>query len=97
MEFYDFNQRDKNISKEKILLSHPSLSKKQAEFLISCNEKGNNYTLSHFQKQTHSSYETSRYSLEQLVELGFYKKDKIGKKFVYTCLGKNPLVSKLKD
>ncbi len=78
--------KDKNQSYKAILSSHPELSTKQAKFYVNHCDLKINYTLKDFQEYFGSSYETSRYSLEKLVELGFYKKKKIGKKFVYNAI-----------
>ncbi len=78
--------KDKNMSYKAILSSHPELSTKQAKFYVNHCDLKINYTLKDFQEYFGSSYETSRYSLEKLVEFGFYKKKKIGKKFVYNAI-----------
>ncbi len=78
--------KDKNQSYKAILSSHPELSTKQAKFYVNHSDNKINYTLKDFQDYFGSSYETSRYSLDKLVELGFYKKKKIGKKFVYNAI-----------
>ncbi len=78
--------KDKNQSYKAILSVHPELSVKQAKFYVNYCDPKINYTLKDFQEYFGSSYETSRYSLDKLVELGFYKKKKIGKKFVYNAI-----------
>ncbi len=78
--------KDKNQSYKAILSSHPELSTKQAKFYVNHCDLKINYTLKDFQEYFGSSYETSRYSLDKLVEFGFYKKKKIGKKFVYNAI-----------
>ncbi len=78
--------KDKNQSYKAILSIHPELSVKQAKFYVNYCDPKINYTLKDFQEYFGSSYETSRYSLDKLVELGFYKKKKIGKKFVYNAI-----------
>ncbi len=78
--------KDKNLSYKAILSSHPEMSLRQAKFYVNHCDIKINYTLKDFQEYFGSSYETSRYSLEKLVSLGFYKKKKIGKKFVYNAI-----------
>ncbi len=78
--------KDKNQNYKAILSSHPELSVKQAKFYVNHSDVKINYTLKDFQEYFSSSYETSRYSLDKLVELGFYKKKKIGKKFYYNAI-----------
>lgn len=78
--------KDKNLNYKAVLSAHPELSLRQAKFYVNHSDTKINYTLKDFQEYFGSSYETSRYSLEKLVELGFYKKKKIGKKFVYNAI-----------
>lgn len=78
--------KDKNQNYKAILSEHPELSIKQAKFYVNHSDVKINYTLKDFQDYFGSSYETSRYSLEKLVELGFYSKKKISKKFVYNAI-----------
>ncbi len=84
--YNSLTSKDKNQNYKAILSSNPELSIKQAKFYIAHCDVKINYTLKDFQEYFSSSYETSRYSLEKLVELGFYKKKKIGKKFVYNAI-----------
>lgn len=85
-KFNSLTSKDKNISYKAILAEYPLLSSKQAKFYVNHCDQKINYTLKDFQEFFGSSYETSRYSLEKLVELEFYKKKKIGKKFVYNAI-----------
>ena len=82
-ELSDFSVREKNITTDKLMNIYCELSQRQALFFMAHNDKKMSYTISQFKKYTTSSYETSRYSMDNLVELGFYKKQKVGKKFVY--------------
>ncbi len=85
-KYNSLTTKDKNQSYKAILSAHPELSVKQAKFYVNHCDLKINYTLKDFQDYFLSSYETSRYSLDKLVELGFYKKKKIGKKFVYNAI-----------
>ncbi len=78
--------KDKNKSYKAILSSHPYLSVKQAKFYVNHCDIKINYTLKDFQEYFGTSYETSRYSLDKLVDAGFYKKKKIGKKYIYNAI-----------
>lgn len=69
---------------KKLLEMYPRLSKKQAHFYASHCQIGLHYTIEDFQQFEHSVYETARTSMDALANLGFYKKEKINKKFVYT-------------
>ncbi len=78
--------KDKNQSYKAIMSSYPNLSVRQAKFYVNHCDLKINYTLKDFQEYFGSSYETSRYSLEKLVEAGFYTKKKIGKKYFYNAI-----------
>lgn len=60
------------------------LKKDQAYFYARHCTLGMFYTLEQYKKATKCVYETARTSMEKLVEYGYYKKMKAGKKFVYT-------------
>jgi predicted transcriptional regulator len=75
--------KEKNLSIDKIMKKDPELSEREARFYISHNHENESYTIQDFMKYTNSSYETSRYSLEHLTKMGYYTKEKVGKKFVY--------------
>ena len=63
---------------------HPQLKKKQAHFYAGHCTIGLHYTIDQFKSEEHTVYETARTSMEDLANRGFYKKEMIGKKFVYT-------------
>lgn len=63
---------------------HPSLKRKQAHFYAGHCTIGLHYTIEQFKAEEHTVYETARTSMEDLANRGFYKKEMIGKKFVYT-------------
>lgn len=68
----------------KLIQMHPYLKKKQAHFYAGHCTIGMHYTIEQFKEVEHSVYETARTSMEELKNRGFYKKELIGKKFVYT-------------
>lgn len=68
----------------KLMEVHPHLKKKQAHFYAGHCTIGLHYTIEQFKEAEHSVYETARTSMEDLAKRGFYKKEQIGKKFVYT-------------
>ncbi len=82
-KYESLSMNEKSITIKTILRDNPELSLKQAKFFVSHKNKMANYTLKDFQKYIGSSYETSRYSMDNLVNAGFYVKVKIGKKYVY--------------
>ncbi len=76
-------RRTKNLDFNKLLKMFPDLSAKQARFYVQHKTKGAYYTVNDFKTKMQTSYETARYSMEKLEDLGLYEKRKIGKKYVY--------------
>ncbi|BDU67573.1 MAG: hypothetical protein TYPL_2260 [Candidatus Tyloplasma litorale] len=77
------SEKDKNKNYVNILKKYPQLSKMQARFYIDNSKKNYKYTIKDFKEYSKSSYETSRYSLEKLVKVNLYSKEKVGKKYIY--------------
>lgn len=69
---------------EELLTQYPTCSKKQMLFYTKCAKKNHYYTIAQYMDMNNVSYETARKAMEQLVELKFYRKIKVGKKFVFT-------------
>ncbi len=61
----------------------PILRKEQIEFYVAHRECNHYYTIQNYMDFCGVCYETARYSLEHLVQEQWYKKQKVGKKFVY--------------
>ena len=72
-----------NAKAQLLCAANLNISNRQATFFIKHNSVGMSYTIDDFRKDTDSSYETSRYSLDNLVKNGFYVKKKHKKKFVF--------------
>lgn len=68
---------------QELIRRYPMLSETQLRFYVLHRELNHFYTISDYRKECQVCYETARYSLEQFVELHWYTKCKIGKKFVY--------------
>lgn len=60
------------------------LKKGEAYFYARHCTLGMYYTIDQYKKNVKCVYETARTSMEHLVELGYYSKKQVGKKFVYT-------------
>lgn len=80
--------REKAVTIKSMMRDYPMLTKNQLNFWMVHNDKHKNFTLNDYQSFVGSSYETSRYSMEKLVGQGFYKKEKVGKKFIYRPIKK---------
>ncbi len=62
---------------------YPMLQKESVHFYVTHRKLHHYYTLQEYMKECDVCYETARYSMEKLVTLQWYQKQKIGKKFVY--------------
>ena len=60
------------------------LKKGQAYFYARHCTLGMYYTIDQYKKAVKCVYETARTSMDQLVEFDYYRKEQVGKKFVYT-------------
>ena len=69
---------------DKLLEVHPQLKRKQAHFFAGHCTISLHYTIEQFKEGENTVYETARTSMEDLANRGFYKKEKVGNKFVYT-------------
>ena len=69
---------------ESLLEYYPFLQKEQVVFYLAHRKSGCFYTIEKYKEFNKVCYETARLHLEQLVSLGWYKKQKVGKKFVYS-------------
>ena len=70
---------------------YPVLKEKQAHFYSTHCTIGLSYTISQFQKEENTVYETARTSMDELAKLGLYKKTKVNKKFVYQPVPKEDI------
>jgi Fic family protein len=75
---------ESNRLQQHLLETHPSMKKGEAFFYARHHTVGKYYTLSHYKQQLSCAYETARTSMEHLVQLGYYRKEKYKNKYVYT-------------
>ena len=78
------DQKDIDLIAENLLELYPSLKKMQAKFYAGHCTIGKYYSIAQYKKETGVAYETARTSMDNLATLGFYKKEQIKNKFVYT-------------
>ena len=71
-----------------LLEMDPLLKKSQAHFYVHHCTVGRYYTIQQFVKFEGCVYETGRTSMDDLAKLGYYKRDQIKNKFVYTPINK---------
>ncbi|MBS6373648.1 MAG: hypothetical protein KH431_03400 [Erysipelotrichaceae bacterium] len=79
------NARDdvRILSKQELLQQYPMLSEHQAGFYVTHNQVDHYYTIRDYMTFAEVCYETARYSLEGIVKQNWYRKQRIGKKFMY--------------
>jgi len=63
---------------------YPQLKRKEAHFYAGHCTIGLNYTIDQFRNEEKTVYETARTSMDDLAERGFYRKEKLKNKFVYS-------------
>ena len=68
---------------KRLLEMEPNLSRGQAYFYARHCTLNMNYTISQYKKEVGCAYETARSSMDNLVRLGYYKKELLKNKFVY--------------
>ena len=71
-----------------LLEMDPMLKKSQAHFYVHHCTQGRYYTIQQFVKFEGCVYETGRTSMDDLAKLGYYRRDQIKNKFVYTPINK---------
>lgn len=71
-----------------LLESDPYLRPAQAHFYVRHNTIGKYYTIAQYKKEEEVVYETARTSMDNLVARGYYQKEALKNKFVYTPLKK---------
>ena len=84
----NLSERELKTKANELLESDPYLSKKQADFYVHHCTPGKYYSIQQFVKFEHCVYETARTSLELLAKQGYYRKQSVKNKFVYTPINK---------
>lgn len=69
---------------EELLECDPLLKKSQAHFYVRHCTIGRYYTINQFKKEEKCVYETARTSMDNLAKRGYYRRENIKNKFVYT-------------
>ncbi len=85
-QFKKIKQREEAhyLKELRLLERYPTLKAYQAEFFEQHRKPGHYYTVEQFLHYCNTCYETARMSMEQFVRLGWYQKEKCGKKYVYS-------------
>lgn len=82
--FQGLDEKDIDLVSENLLELYPSLKKGQARFYARHCTVGKYYSISQYKKEVGCAYETARTSMDNLASLGFYKKEKMKNRFLYT-------------
>ena len=69
---------------QNLLEEDPLLKKGQAHFYVRHCTKGKYYTIQQYKKCEGCVYETARTSMDNLARLGYYRREQVKNKFVYT-------------
>lgn len=72
-----------------LMSMNPLITHGQAYFYARHCTLGMYYTVEQYKKENGCAYETARKSMNDLVTLGYYKKEMMGKKFVYVPVKRN--------
>ena len=78
------DEKSLNIMEEDLLESDPLLRPAQAHFYVRHCTLGKFYTIQQFKKAEGCVYETARTSMDNLAKRGYYKREQVKNKFVYT-------------
>lgn len=91
VDLNDFKELDEKALKraaEDLLESDPMLRPSQAHFYVRHCTVGKYYTIQMFKKAEGCVYETARTSMDNLARNGYYRREQIKNKFVYTPISK---------
>lgn len=88
VETEELSEKELKAKIEDILEINPNISKKQAHFYVHHSQKGRFYTIQQFVKFEKCVYETARTSMDALAAQGYYRRESIKNKFVYTPIDK---------
>ena len=78
------NEADATKLENHLLELNPNLTHGQAYFYARHCTIGMNYTISQYKKSLGCAYETARTSMDNLVYLGYYRKELLKNKYIYT-------------
>ena len=84
----DLSEKELKARELDILESDPYIKKGQAHFYVRHCTKGRFYTIQEYKKFEGCVYETARTSMDNLAMRGYYRREQIKNKFVYTPIDK---------
>ena len=87
-ESENLSEKELKAKAKDLLERNPYMKKAQADFYVHHCTPGKYYTIQEYVKFEHVVYETARTSLDYLAGEGFYRKQSVKNKFVYTPITK---------
>lgn len=86
--YQDLDEKALRKATEELLESDPNLRPAQAHFYVRHCTLGRYYTIQQFKKAEGVVYETARTSMDTLAKRGYYRREQVKNKFVYTPISK---------
>ncbi len=86
--FEELDEKSLNKAAQNLLESDPNLRASQAHFYVRHCTLGKYYTIQQYKKCERVVYETARTSMEYLARAGYYRREQVKNKFVYTPISK---------
>ena len=87
-DYKDLDEKALRRAAQDLLESDPTLRKSQAHFYVRHCTPGKYYTIQQFKKAEGCVYETARTSMDHLAKRGYYRREQVKNKFVYTPISK---------
>ena len=84
----DLSEKELKAREIDMLESNPYIKKGQAHFYVRHCTKGRYYTIQQYKKCEGCVYETARTSMDNLAKEGYYRREQLKNKFVYTPIDK---------
>lgn len=87
-DYQDLDEKALRRAAQDLMESDPTLRKSQAHFYVRHCTPGKYYTIQQFKKAEGCVYETARTSMDHLAKRGYYRREQVKNKFVYTPISK---------
>ena len=88
VEFIQLSEKEIKAKITDLLETDPYLNKEQADFYVRHSTYGKYYSIQQYVKCEKVVYETARTAMERLAKGGYYRREQIKNKFVYTPINK---------
>ena len=88
VELIQLSEKEIRAKINDLLETDPYLNKEQADFYVRHSTYGKYYSIQQYVKCEKVVYETARTAMERLAKGGYYRREQIKNKFVYTPINK---------